>query len=473
MVVISTNVPRDFNVIFAASVASFSATAATCVLSWINPTLPIITKPGSKILVTDEQGAWIGSLPALGAAFGPFLTGRIVDRFGRKWTIIWVMVLLILSWGVMYFSDNMMVLYCSRFVAGVGVGCVYATLPMYVAEMAPCELRGMLCSLLQFFDCIGYLIEYIVGAYVSYENLIVVSAAMPLLCIFTILWIPESPYHLHNKGKEAEALQALQYFRGYADVSTLQREIADMEASARNMEVNKGSFTALFTNKGNLKCLYYSATLIFFQQMSGINIITFYSATIFEESGSSFDANWCAIIVAIVMTFTSILTLIGAKIFRIKYLYAFSAVGEMFSMAALGTYFFLDESIAKSLDWLPLTSLVLFIFAYTSGFGPLVWVTTSEIFPSHLKALGCGLNASFCWLLSFFLTRYFVPFTKTFGQGVAFWGFGVFCVFALVFVIFQLPDTHRMTFQEIQELIQGNKDEKSITKKQGKSEVAA
>ena len=98
------------------------------------------------------------------------------------------------------------------------------------------------------------------------------------------------------------------------------------------MEMNKGSFMALFTKKGNLKCLYYSAALIFFQQMSGINIITFYSKTIFEESGSSLDANWCAIIVAIVMTFTSILTLVAAKIFRIKHLYAFSAIGEMLSM---------------------------------------------------------------------------------------------------------------------------------------------
>lgn len=87
----------------------------------------------------------------------------------------------------------------------------------------------MLCALLQFFDCIGYLIEYIIGAIVSYENLILVSAAMPLLSILTILWIPESPYHLHNKGREAEALQALQYFRGYAEISTLQREIADMQ----------------------------------------------------------------------------------------------------------------------------------------------------------------------------------------------------------------------------------------------------
>lgn len=87
----------------------------------------------------------------------------------------------------------------------------------------------MLCSLLQLFDCFGYLIEYIIGGIVSYKQLILASAAMPLVCVFALIWIPESPYHLHNKGKKKEALKALQFFRGYAEVSTLQREINDME----------------------------------------------------------------------------------------------------------------------------------------------------------------------------------------------------------------------------------------------------
>lgn len=93
------------------------------------------------------------------------------------------------------------------------------------------ELRGMLCALLQFFDCIGYLIEYIVGAYVSYENLILVSGTISLLSFLAFMLIPESPYHLNNKGNEKEALQALQYFRGYAEISTLEREISDMKVS--------------------------------------------------------------------------------------------------------------------------------------------------------------------------------------------------------------------------------------------------
>lgn len=119
------------------------------------------------------------------------------------------------------------------------------------------------------------------------------------------------------------------------------------------MEMHKGSFRALFSTKGNLRCLYYSLGLMFFQQMSGINIVTFYSKTIFQESGSSFSANLSSIIVAVVMTFASMLTITAAKIFRVKDLLCFSALGEIFSMVSklilhLSWFFDFFSSFTKS-----------------------------------------------------------------------------------------------------------------------------
>lgn len=95
-------------------------------------------------------------------------------------------------------------------------------------------MRGSLGSLLQLFDCFAYLIEYIVGSYVSYENLILVSAALPLICFLTFIWIPESPYHLQNKGKKVEALKALRFFRDQAEVNTLGKDIADLEVKYKS-----------------------------------------------------------------------------------------------------------------------------------------------------------------------------------------------------------------------------------------------
>lgn len=106
-------------------------------MSWSSPTLPLITKPGEKIYITTDEGAWLSSIPALGASLGPFITGIIVDHLGRKRTLLGILLLFVGCWSVMYFCENLIILLSSRFVAGLGVGCVYATLPMFVCEISP------------------------------------------------------------------------------------------------------------------------------------------------------------------------------------------------------------------------------------------------------------------------------------------------------------------------------------------------
>ncbi len=91
------------------------------------------------------------------------------------------------------------------------------------------NLRGTLVSLIQLFDCFGYLIEYIVGSFVSYEVLIMVSGVLPLICFVLLLQIPESPYHLYNKGKESNAIAVLQYYRGHEVISKLQTDINELK----------------------------------------------------------------------------------------------------------------------------------------------------------------------------------------------------------------------------------------------------
>ena len=93
-----------------------------------------------------------------------------------------------------------------------------------------------------------------------------------------------------------------------------------------------------------------------------------------------------------------------------------------------------------------------------SGFGPFVWVIMAEIFPTHLKALASSMVASFCWLLSFLLTRYFDAVSAALGSTFAFGMFSVLCLVAFFFVLVQLPDTEGKSYQEIQEMLTGKKN---------------
>lgn len=100
------------------------------------------------------------------------------------------------------------------------------------------------------------------------------------------------------------------------------------------MKVNESSLKVLFQTKDNVKCLYYAVALILFQQGSGINVVTFYSKTIFEESGSSLSANLSSVIVAAVMTATSVVPITCAKIFELRQLLCFSAIGNTLGMVS-------------------------------------------------------------------------------------------------------------------------------------------
>lgn len=111
--------------------------AAGCVLTWSSPTIAKVTKHGERILVTIDQGAWLSSLVAVGASLGPFVASSVVNKIGRKWTIISDMFLFLASWSILAYCNLIYSLYFARILAGIAVGIVFTTVPLYVAEIAP------------------------------------------------------------------------------------------------------------------------------------------------------------------------------------------------------------------------------------------------------------------------------------------------------------------------------------------------
>lgn len=101
-------------------------------------------------------------------------------------------------------------------------------------------------------------------------------------------------------------------------------------------------------------------------------------------------------------------------------------------------------------------------FKIFSGFGPLPWAIMGEIFPSNLKSVASGLTAGFCWLLGFILTKTFQSLCDLIGLHFTFWMYGVFCLFALLFTVFLLPETEGKTLQEIQDMLQGRTKSESM-----------
>ncbi len=124
-------------------------------------------------------------------------------------------------------------------------------------------------------------------------------------------------------------------------------------------------------------------------------------------------------------------------------------------MFALGTFFFIqdtyeDPTVAESLGWLPLTSLILFIAAFGIGAGPIPWLMFGEILPAKVKGPGASAASFTNWFLAFIITLTFVDIQNAITPAGAFWMFGGFLVLAVLFSIFILPETKGRTPEDIQ-----------------------
>ena len=134
-------------------------------------------------------------------------------------------------------------------------------------------------------------------------------------------------------------------------------------------------------------------------------------------------------------------------------LFLISEIFMCISMVALGTYFYLKEETdtdVSSLGWLPLTSLIVFIAAFSIGAGPVPWIMFGEILPAKVKATGSSLASFTNWLVAFIVTLTFVDIQDAIGSSGVFWMFGGFCVAGTLFTFFYLPETKGKNPEQIQ-----------------------
>ncbi|XP_050436601.1 facilitated trehalose transporter Tret1-like isoform X2 [Adelges cooleyi] len=448
------------NLYLASCTANMGALAAGCALTWSSPTILKLQRgdPSFNLIINEEEATWVGSLVTLGAAIGPILSGAILDRLGRKNTVLLSMVLSMISWITIGFIPNLYVLYGARVLSGVAVGLIFTAVPTYIAEIAMPHLRSSLGTLMQFFLCFGFLIEFIVGPYTSYLTLVLVSLTTPILCFGMFVWMPDSPHSLLGRpGRETQALESLRWLRGNPQEAILIKELGEIKRSIEETQRQKSSFGELFANKGNIKAVIIACSMVGFQQLSGINVVLLFSETIFQKTGAQISPSICTIIVGSVMLVAAAVTPSLAKFFSMKTLLYISAVGMALTEGVLGFYFYMlsKHQDVSTIGWLPVTSLVLFIITYCLGFGPLPWAIMGEVFPANLKSVASALTASFCWFLGFVLSKSFNTLCSVIGEHFAFWMFSGFCVVALLFTIFILPDTEGKTLPEIQDMLHG------------------
>nr|BAQ02377.1 sugar transporter [Nilaparvata lugens] len=456
----------------AAFSANLSFTSCGCAMAWTSPVLDNLDKSLGMEVSTSSK-SWIGSLIAVGAICGPLMANKLLDRVGRRWTLILDVMLLILSWVIvglpglrLTFVDPLSLLYFGRFLSGVAVGIIFMSLPVYIAEISDVESRGPLGSLNELFIAFGFFFEYVFGSVTTYLQLAMASTAIPLLFLATFWWMPESPHFLVMRGRKAEALKAIKWIRNYGDDedAAAEKEAQEIQALLDDTKDQSSPCRDLVMVKGNRRALLISCGLIFAQQFTGINVVQFYTQSILEDSSKPQQASGLPTGVAPMLVggtqfFSSILTPIATRLFGIKIPLLLSALGAAIGQGALGIYFVLSDmeeghgSVAFEL--IPVISMVFFMASFCIGLGPLPWAVMGEMFPPNVKALSSSVVSSFCFLLTFILTKFFKIVSDEYGRHSPIFFFAFCCFFGLIFIALTIPDTRGMTLQEIQDVLNG------------------
>jgi MFS transporter, SP family, galactose:H+ symporter len=398
--------------------------------------------------LSNFQEEMVVSAVLLGALIGSGLSGRLTDRFGRRKVLVFTAITFIIGSLSTALSPNVDDLIIGRIVLGIAIGVGSFTAPLYLAEIAPQHIRGMLVSLNQLAITIGIVFSYLINYYFSSKGgwpwmlgLGVVPAAILLLGTF---FLPESPRWMLLKGREQKARTVLQHIRAREDIS---KEFAEIQ---KTVKTERGTHRLLLA-KWVRPILFISLGLSFFQQVTGINTIVYYAPTIFQMAG--FKQAGGAILATLGIGVTNVLATIIALPLIDKWgrrpLLLLGLSGMFLSLVSLGFAFYHPEFAI--LRWVAVGSMILYIASFAISLGPIMWLIISEIFPLNIRGVGSSLAISASWGFNMLVALTFLTLIQLVGPSHTFWLYAFLCILGWLFVYFIVPETKDCSLEQIEQ----------------------
>ena len=396
--------------------------------------------------LNDLQHGLAVSMALWGTVIGSLGGSIPSDKYGRKPTLLCIGLLYFISAVWSGLATDVYSFMIARFIGGLGVGVSTVAAPLFISEISPAKNRGSLTGFFQFNIVFGILIAFISNHFLSdigenaWRWMLGVEGIPALIYSVICLKLPESPRWLILKRNDrVAAKKVLMSLEPEMDDAAREAKLSAIAAS-----VDGATREGRFWQKSLLPTISLAFFISFFNQMSGINAILYFSPRIFELTGLSEQA---ALLQSIGIGVTNLIfTFIGLWLIDKAGRKTLLIAGSIGYIASLGCC-----AWAFAVEHYTIVPFCIFAFiaSHAIGQGAVIWVFISEIFPTHLRARGQAFGCFIHWVFAASIAFYFPRMVTLFATEKIFLFFTIMMVIQLLWVILFVSETKGKSLEEI------------------------
>lgn len=394
---------------------------------------------------------------SIGCIPGAFFSGRLAEKYGRKKMMLLTAVLYVITSIGSGIAGSFAQLVIYRFVGGVAIGMASTLAPIYISEVAPASFRGRLGMMQQLAIVLGILIAFISNyalantgfAFITANNqwrFMLAAALIPSLIFFFLLaLVPESPRWLILNDKLVQAKKV--FARIYED------EAAEKEVNIVKADIQKSStkfkFRDIFSKKYK-RVVVIGIVFAAIAQLTGINIIFYYAPLIFEKTQVGGSVLFQTVLTGIVnLIFTLIAFTLIDRVGR-KNLLLLGSTIMGFCMFIIG-FLFYENRLG---NYFVLITVFVYIAAFASTWGAVLWVYVAEIFPNRIRGHATSFAIFGNWSANAIVSYTFPIMLVGIGAPATFFSYGIINLAMILFVSKYIFETKGVPLERIEERYQ-------------------
>jgi len=420
----------------------------------------------NPFVVDLHVGSWIVSLFFLGTIVGCLTGGILNQALGPRKVFLCCAPVAAITWVMIAMSHRVWVVYIARIFSGFLFGTFQANGKVYNAEIAHPDLRGSLGTMISNMAALGAVYTFLLGYLVSSWRTISWLLILPSILLgVSVFFAPDSPYWLLERGRVEDAKNSLSILRGKE--YDIEKEFDEM-VKKKNAKDPNTSVLSILCSRLFLMPFLRIGSLMIITQWAGINVVSTYMVSIFQDSGISISPEAAPILVSVIQLGLSMVSTLIMRVSPRKPLFLFCAFCILLGQLTLGTHKYLTEDLnneeSAPYGWIPVLAVTVVQSFRTVGFMAVIQLLIAESFPTQIRSYSSGICGSVTAINQFGSTKLYPYFLHSLTFAGTFWLFAGVIFFLIIYGAISIPENKGQSLVKTEDKMIGVAEKPEIYK---------